>query len=123
MVEPMKKCYLAGPMSAIPDLNFPAFFKAASDLKSLGFQVFNPAAQDIQDYGADVSSDPTQTRSYAVANIGKPSRYKECLKKDLEYILDEAEVIALLPGWENSPGARTELALAECLGLEVIHLV
>lgn len=117
-----KKVYLAGPMSGKPDFNFPAFFKAAAELKERGFEVFNPAAQDIQDYGVNVTNDINGTRQYAVDNVGKPSRYKDCLKKDLCWILDSAEGIALLPGWEDSPGARTEKALADCLGLETIIL-
>lgn len=116
------KVYLAGPMSALPEKNFPAFFRAANELRSKGYTVFNPAEADIEADGLQSATDTTSMRQHAVENVGKPSRYKDFLKKDLCWILDEAEAIALLPGWENSPGACAEKALADCLGLEVIHV-
>lgn len=116
------KVYLAGPMSNMPEHNFPAFFAAAKELEEQGYTVFNPAAQDLKEYGKDVLFDGKGDRAYALQNIGKPTRYKEFLKKDLCWILDEAEAIALLPGWSASPGACTEKALAEALGLEVMYI-
>ena len=38
------KLYLAGPMTGIKDLNFPAFHAEASRLRALGHIVVNPAA-------------------------------------------------------------------------------
>lgn len=35
---------------------------------------------------------------------------------------EQADGIALLPGWRNSSGARAEHALAVALGLEVVEL-
>lgn len=95
------KLYLAGPMTVTGrlDLNAPAFATAEEYLTQIGYEVFNPAA--------DTTLDKT---------------YRACLKTDLNWILDHAEVIALLPGWELSPGARTEKALADALGLEVKYL-
>ena len=47
---------------------------------------------------------------------------REALADDCEYICRNATAIALLPGWENSKGARAEHALAVALGLECIYL-
>ena len=41
---------------------------------------------------------------------------------DLEVIAMSAEAIALLPGWENSPGSKKELKTALDLGLEIMPL-
>jgi len=42
------------------------------------------------------------------------------LQGDLE-MLRRCDVIVMIPGWENSTGAKAELAEAERLGLEVIY--
>ena len=39
----MKRIYIAGPMSGLPDLNYPAFHAKAAELRALGFHVENPA--------------------------------------------------------------------------------
>jgi hypothetical protein len=39
----MKKIYLSGPMTGLPDLNFPAFHAEAARLRALGYDVINPA--------------------------------------------------------------------------------
>jgi hypothetical protein len=101
--------YLAGPMSGLEDFNFPAFFRAQKELESRGMKVFNPAQADIENYG---SLDETK----------KKANYRDCLRIDLNWILDHAEAIALLPGWENSKGVEIELALARVLKLEEIYL-
>jgi hypothetical protein len=46
----------------------------------------------------------------------------DALADDTAWICKEADAIALLPGWENSKGAKAELALAEALGHAVIHV-
>lgn len=38
-----RKIYLAGPMSGLPDLNYPAFHAAAAKLRAMGHVVLNPA--------------------------------------------------------------------------------
>lgn len=91
--------YLAGAMRGHADLNFPAFHKAAATLRKAGHFVFNPAENSPTD--ADI---------------------RQCMAIDVAWICAQAEAIALIPGWENSRGAKAELALSEALGLDVIHL-
>lgn len=117
-----RKVYLAGPMSNIPYFNFPAFIDAAGRLRKEGYHVFNPAENDIEKYGNFWKNCPNGTHEEAGVNGDHIPTYREVLKIDLNWILDNAEAIALLPGWKNSKGARAEMALAECLGLEVIDL-
>jgi hypothetical protein len=92
------KVYLAGKMTGIPDLNRPAFAKAADKLRIQGHAVFNPAAANLE---------------------GMP------LGKIMAYVLMrvcESEAIALLPGWWRSGGARIEWMLAKYLKLKIIYL-
>ena len=113
------KVYLAGPMRGIPEFNFPAFHKAAAMLREARYTVFNPAERDEAAHGKGVNASPTGDLK-DIAHTGFSLR--EALAADTEFICKEADAIALLPGWENSKGARAELALAEALGLEVIRL-
>ena len=115
------KVYLAGPMRGIPDFNFPAFFKAAEELRAQGFKVFSPAEKDIEDHGEDVyKNNPTGDVALATRRTGFDMR--DAIWADLEYIVWHADAIALLPGWEKSKGVQAELATARFLDLEVIEL-
>ncbi len=96
-------------MRGITDYNFPAFMKAAEELRRMGYEVFNPAEEDLKEW-------KTMQRVIEEATL------RFCLKKDLMYILDHAEGIALLPGWEKSKGVAVELTLAKALGLVEIYL-
>ena len=37
----MKRIYIAGPMTGLPDFNYPAFNAAAARMRALGFEVEN----------------------------------------------------------------------------------
>lgn len=113
------KIYLAGPMTGIPHFNYPAFNDAAVLLRKARHTVFNPAEHDIETFGKDISN-PTGDASQAAKEHGFSRR--NALKADLSWICDNAEAIALLPGWENSSGARAERALADALSLEILVL-
>lgn len=81
----MKRIYIAGPMSGIEALNFPAFHAEAARLRALGYEVANPA---------EINPDP-----------GTP--WTECMFRDLRELI-ECDGIVMLPGWEASPGASIE---------------
>lgn len=89
------KLYIAGPMTGLPDHNFPAFFDAEAQLEAAGFGTINPAG-----YGV--------TPGYSWA---------DCLRRDLIAFLQHAEGVALLQGWARSPGARLERHVSVALGL------
>ena len=109
------RVYLAGPMRGIPYFNFPAFTEAAKSLRAMGHTVLSPAEADIELFGDDFGKDnPT--------GDAKGFDIRGAMERDLLWICQEAEAIALLPGWEFSKGSRVEYALAECLGLEKIML-
>lgn len=116
------KIYLAGPMRGIPEFNFPAFAAAAARLRLEGHTVFNPAEKDIERHGVDISKGNEHGCEHKAAEQ-HGFNLRTALHADLTFICLEADAIALLPGWQNSRGARAEKATAEALGLEVIELL
>lgn len=114
------KIYLAGPMRGRPSFNFPAFFEAAKELRSLGHEVFNPAERDVNLHGEKLMDNPTGEVSKIAPELNFSLR--QAMAADSEYICLEADAIALLPGWEKSKGAFAEHALSVALGHKVILL-
>jgi hypothetical protein len=106
-------------MRGYENFNFPAFDYAAERLRERGFVVFSPAERDREVYGADIEFNPTGDES-KVSN--KACTIEDCMKADTAWICDNAQAIALLPGWQKSSGANAELALAKALGLTVMEL-
>lgn len=95
--------YVAGPMSGLPDWNFPAFHDAAKVLRDLGYEVVNPA--ECED---NLNPDGT----------GKP--WDVCLRNDIVNMLTEGcSELVMLDGWTASRGARLEHHIAKELGLKV----
>ena len=90
---------LAGPMTGLKDLNFPAFHKAATSLRARGYEVVNPA---------EINPDPA-------------AGWEACMRADIAALVT-CERIALLPGWENSRGAKLEHHIATALGMKPIFL-
>jgi hypothetical protein len=64
---------------------------------------------------------PNLTGNVAADGLTLPDMRK-VIRTDLDWIADNAEAIALLPGWQNSRGARTEHALGIFLGLWIREL-
>lgn len=93
----MKRIYLSGPMTGLPELNFPAFNAEAARLRALGFEVVNPA---------ELNPEPN-TGSYA------------CMRNDLKAMLD-CDTLALLDGWQYSAGAHLEMHVAHRVGMEIV---
>lgn len=83
------KLYLAGPMSGIPELNFPHFHAVTALLRRQSHEVINPA---------EVNSDPA-------------AKWEDCMRADIA-VLVTCEGVALLAGWEKSRGATLEHHIA-----------
>ncbi|MGZ9667514.1 DUF4406 domain-containing protein [Pseudomonas sp. GNP014] len=92
------RLYLAGPMTGFEDFNFPAFNKMAADLRARGYVVENPAEQGVVD-GAEWAD----YMAYDLTRLGLCGQ------------------VAVLPGWENSKGARLEVHIARELGMTVVN--
>lgn len=116
LVWKRKKIYVAGPMRGLPEFNFPAFNKVTEELRSSGHVVFNPAERDLS-----TGFDPTGMKGTDEELSDKQFNLREALRDDMVWICMEADAVYLLPGWEKSRGAKAERALAEALGLEIVH--
>ena len=93
----MKRIYIAGPMTGLPELNFPAFHAAAQMLRADGHTVVNPA---------ELSNSTDQPWEYY-------------MRLSLKAMLD-CDTIYLLENWQASKGAFIEFNLAQNLGFHIV---
>lgn len=107
MNKKKKSIYIAGPMTGLPEFNFPAFFKAERKLRRAGWLVWNPAAKDSE---AAIDKTAKKTGDDKLA-IKKGFDIREAFMWDAEKVI-YADGIYMLEGWEKSPGARAEHAIA-----------
>jgi len=96
------KLYLSGPMTGLPELNYPAFQTAAEHLRALGHEIYNPSEWESR-YNKGVFNHSIAFADYCT------------------YISREADGVVVLPGWENSPGASCEVALARAINKPVFQ--
>jgi len=94
----MKRIYISGPMTGMPEHNFPAFNAEAARLRALGYDVVNPV---------DINPDPGVT-------------WHQCLRNDLQALLT-CDTLALLDGWMISQGAHLELHVAHRVGMRIVE--
>ena len=83
----------------MPKKNFPAFLKAAKQLRKRGFKVLNPA---------ELETIRPLCRTW-----------EECLRRDLIHVLRKCNAVATLPGWTKSRGANLEVFVAKELDMRV----
>lgn len=104
-----KICYIAGPMRGHRRYNFDAFYAAEQAVHELGMVPLNPARVD-QEKGFDPNTPEDQLT---------PEIMAEFIHRDVDMILNKAQAIYMLAGWEKSTGATAEHALAKWRGLEI----
>ena len=92
------RVYLAGPMTGLPQLNFPAFHASAAELRGAGHEVVNPA---------EINPD-----------LGAEADWHTCMRADIRELVT-CHAIAMLPGWQSSRGATLEHHIAWTLGMRV----
>lgn len=95
--------YVAGPMTGLPDFNYPAFYKAEEQLRAAGYEVENPARNELK---------------------GRPEgepMWLSFMRMSLVQI-SRVDGIALLPGWGDSEGAKLEAHIGQGLKLPVRYL-
>lgn len=91
------RIYVAGPMTGLPEFNFPAFNTMAERLRAEGWHVENPA-----DHGETEGAE-----------------WADYLRFDIES-LATCEAIMLLPGWSKSKGANLEVHIAKQIGVTIM---
>lgn len=89
--------YVAGPMTSLPEFNYPAFHQAAADLREAGFVVLNPAENERPIDSA-----------------------WDLFMRDALRMVSDADGIAVLHGWETSRGAQLEVHNAHALRMPVL---
>ena len=109
--------YLAGPMTGIPQFNFPLFFAVTEKLRGLGYEIISPAElDDEEDEGAAMSSPDGAVGSGTGSTVNKT--WGDFLMRDVKLIADTCKGIIFLPGWQQSRGARLEAFVAILCGHE-----
>lgn len=95
--------YIAGPMTGIPEHNFPAFFAAEEFLKEMfpDAQIVNPARLDDGDTSKG---------------------WVWYMRRDIRLIADCTHVV-FLPGWRDSKGANLEYLIGTALEMDLRELV
>jgi hypothetical protein len=101
------KLYLAGPMSGLPQFNFPAFYAATEMLRAQGYDIVSPAElDDAEDSGAAMKS-PDGDPNNRDAVGGKT--WGDFLARDVKLLADAGITgIIFLDGWQKSKGAKLE---------------
>ncbi len=107
-----KVYYLAGPMTGIPQFNFPAFEEATQKLRGLGLNIISPHETD---------TDAVKKIAWASADgqldehdkIGGET-WGDMLARDVKMIADEIDGLFVLARWYKSKGARLEVFVALC---------
>lgn len=95
--------YLAGPMTGLPDFNYPEFNRVSNILRRNRHVVYSPAEFD----------DP---KSFA-----EPAFVRRAFSNFCRHITLQADALVVLPGWRASFGAVAEVALANALHTHVFE--
>jgi hypothetical protein len=90
------KLYLSGPMTGLPEFNYPAFHAAKRELQAFGYDVCSPADLPLRD----------------------DWEWIDYILIDVDSVF-ASEGIATLDGCDTSKGARIERRIAERLGLPI----
>lgn len=109
-IDTRKVVYLAGPITGVPNHNYPLFNRLARFMaEDMDYRVINPANH---------TPHPDQIV------IGEEANHKRgWMLQAAREILTDAHELRLLPGWRHSSGARAEVALAVSIGLPVWEIV
>jgi len=137
--------YLAGPMSGLPEYNYPAFEKASIALEEQGIKVKSPHTidhgqhefkttpyssihscvqmvtlidPDGREYGADCGK-PADDPIHSLARGALP--YQVYMKAGYRMLLNCGGIV-LIQGWTQSRGAMNELFVARSLSYPVYAL-
>jgi hypothetical protein len=94
------KVYISGPMTGLPEYNYPAFHAAEIALRVHGYEPLSPARIDAG---------------------GQVQHWSWYMRRAVQMLMD-ADAVATLPGWQDSRGAVIEVNLALQLNMPVVDL-
>ena len=116
------RLYVAGPMTGIPQYNFPAFDIMATVLRDQGYDVVSPAELDDPADRATALQSPDGAPQTA-HQFGKT--WGDFLARDVKLLADGGiEGVVVIDGWHKSRGARLETFVANAMcGLPVFRYV
>lgn len=98
----LPRIYIAGPMTGLPENNYPAFAEAATTFRSRGYHVENPAEL--------LPSKPLPEMTWL-----------DWMRLTVPQMLT-CDLVIMLPGWQDSKGATIETDLARGLGMRCLTL-
>lgn len=98
--------YIAGPMTGLPQFNYPLFDKIAANLRAQGVKVITPSELDTPNVREEALTSPDGDFSKFVGN---GDTWGDILSRDVKIVANEVSGILLLPGWHQSRGARLEV--------------
>ena len=96
MIDAAKRVFICGPMTGLPEDNYPAFARKAAELRAQGYQVESPHENPEPECQSWLGYMRLSTAQLATC-----------------------DAVVMLPGWQASYGARIERLYAEKLGLEI----
>ena len=104
-----KPWYLAGPMTGIPQFNFPLFESEADRLRADGHAVISPHEQDSPavQKAAWASPDGALHSGHIAGET-----WGDILSRDVKLVADQVHGVLVLPNWDKSRGARLETFVA-----------
>lgn len=95
------KLYVSGPMTGVPNHNYPLFERVTHALRVVGHEVVSP-------HEADLEEDLPHGESEDGLSVSD-EEYEELLSRDHRIIAEgDFDGIVFLPGWQESGGAGRE---------------
>jgi hypothetical protein len=111
--------YLGGPMTGIPQFNFPRFQAVAANLRATGKNIVSPAELDDPATEAAALASPDGAPGSGAAN---GEAYEDFLGRDLIIVsLPTCVGMICIEGWHNSRGARGESWVISYLKKELLE--
>lgn len=108
----MSTVFIAGPMTGLPEYNYPLFHRVGERLEEYGFDV-RSGAHDYCTGGRKHKRTPPDPK-----NADDHGYY---LRESLRELL-LSDVYLTLPGWEDSKGAQMEVQVAKAIGMPNLTL-
>lgn len=108
--------YIAGPMESVGgNMNEPLFDYVAKQLRASGCTVMNPWEMTRELIGPI-------SKLMAMSKEQRKETRRGLLAKEISWIINNADKVVMLPGWEKSLGATAERAVALAMGVPVHEL-